>query len=215
MIGIVCVAGGCHTGEVNSKEKRPYHHGDLRAALLRAGEQALRDGDIESFSLRDLSRELGVSNYAPRRHFSNKQALLDEIALKGFQRLGALLDDAVANKNASFEARMTRMSLAYIKFATENSTLVRLMFAAKHNKNAPPSLMEANLRTWRAGPTTVRDGQNTGEVIGGDPARLAMIIFATVEGLISMYTDNLFGVSLEDLTEEMVGLAIQGLRPRT
>lgn len=200
---------------MKSKEKRPYHHGHLRAALLRAGEKALREGDIESFSLRDLSRALGVSNYAPRRHFANKQALLDEIALSGFDRLGALLNAAVADKDPGFELRMKTMSLAYIRFATENRTLIRLMFAAKHNRNASPVLKEANLRTWRAGPLTVEDGQKAGEVIGGDPARLAMVIFATIEGLISMYTDHLFGITLEELTEEMVSLAIKGLRPRT
>ncbi len=109
---------------------------------------------------------------------------------------------------------MSKMSLAYIRFATENKPLLHLMMVAKHNKNAPSPLREANYRAWAAGATTVRDGQANGEVIEGDPAKLAMLIFVATEGLVSMYTDNLFGVSIEVFAEEMVKLAIVGFRPR-
>lgn len=194
--------------------KRPYHHGDLRSALLKAGEKALQESGVEGFSLRDLSRELGVSNRAPGRHFASKQALLNEIALNGFQRLGRLLDEAVADKALGFQVRMIRMSLAYIGFATENKPLLHLMMVAKHNKNSPVALREANYRAWAAGAATVRDGQASGEVIEGDPAKLAMLIFVATEGLASMYTDNLFGISIEAFAEEMVKLTVRGFRPR-
>ena len=194
--------------------KRPYHHGDLRSALLKAGEKALQESGVEGFSLRDLSRELGVSSRAPGRHFAGKQALLNEIALNGFQRLGKLLDEAVADDALGFEVQMTRMAFAYIRFATENKPLLHLMMVAKHNKNSPVALQEANYRAWAAGAAAVRDGQASGEVIEGDPAKLAMLIFVATEGLVSMYTDNLFGLSVEELAEEMVKLTVVGFRPR-
>lgn len=194
--------------------KRSYHHGDLRSALLRAGEKALGETGGEGFSLRDLSRELGVSSRAPGRHFASKQALLNEIALNGFQRLGNLLDEAIVDKTLGFRARMTRMSLAYIQFSTENKPLLHLMMIAKHNKDAPLALREANYRAWAAGAATVRDGQASGEVIEGDPAKLAMLIFVATEGLVSMYTDNLFGISIEAFAEEMVKLTVVGFGPR-
>ncbi len=194
--------------------KRSYHHGDLRSALLKAGEKALQESGVQAFSLRDLSRELGVSSRAPGRHFASKQALLNEIALNGFQRLGKLLDEAVVDKALGFEARMTRMSLTYIRFATENKPLLHLMMVAKHNKNAPLAVREANYRAWAAGAATVRDGQASGEVIEGDPAKLAMLIFVATEGLVSMYTENLFGTSIEAFAEEMVKLTVIGFRPR-
>ena len=199
---------------MKESSKPSYHHGDLRSALLKAGEKALQESGVEGFSLRDLSRELGVSSRAPGRHFASKQDLLNEIALNGFQRLGKLLDEAVVEKALGFEIRMTQMSLAYIRFATENKPLLHLMMVAKHNKNAPSSLREANYRAWAAGAATVREGQVSGEVIEGDPAKLAMLIFVATEGLVSMYTDKLFGVSIEAFAEEMVRLAIVGFRPR-
>ncbi len=197
----------CHTVQVKSS----YHHGDLRGALLEEGERALRDGGAEVFSLRDLSRALGVSSQAPRRHFPSKQALLDEIALSGFKRLRVALDQAITD-DGSFEIRLLRMSLAYVHFATENRALMRLMFSSKHNKDASALLKEANLLAWSAGPRTVEEGQKAGQVIDGDPALLAMLIFASVEGVLSLYTDQLFGLTLNEVTQKIVKSAIRGLK---
>ena len=70
-----------------------YHHGDLRAALIaRAAEVVVADG-VGALSLRELARDLGVSHGAPSRHFPDKQALLDALALDGFERLRVDLAD--------------------------------------------------------------------------------------------------------------------------
>ena len=75
---------------------RPYHHGNLRAALLEQAERTLADGG--DLSLRALARQVGVSHAAPRRHFAGKQALLDALAEDGFERLGAELRAALAER---------------------------------------------------------------------------------------------------------------------
>src|SRR3954467_5550614 len=74
---------------------RPYHHGNLREELLREGERALESGGAAGLSLREVARAIGVSHAAPRRHFADKQALLDALAEAGFARLGADLDRVV------------------------------------------------------------------------------------------------------------------------
>ena len=95
---------------------RPYHHGNLRAALLEAAERALaRGGEL---SLRELAREVGVSHAAPRRHFAGKQALLDALAEDGFERLGADMRDAIAGAGPEFRARLTALARTYVRFAT-------------------------------------------------------------------------------------------------
>lgn len=71
-------------------ETRPYHHGDLRSALLAAAERTLRDKGTASLSLRELARDLGVSHAAPGRHFKDKQALLNALALVGYDRMARL-----------------------------------------------------------------------------------------------------------------------------
>src|SRR5918998_6710951 len=76
---------------------RPYHHGSLRRALLERAEEALADGGSQRLSLRELARDIGVSHAAPRRHFADKQALLDALALDGFERLGDALRAAAGS----------------------------------------------------------------------------------------------------------------------
>ena len=70
---------------------RPYHHGHLRQALLSAAEVALETRGVQHLSLRELSRELGVSHASPQRHFATKQDLIDALAIMGFERLSSVV----------------------------------------------------------------------------------------------------------------------------
>src|SRR6476661_2726124 len=113
---------------------RPYHHGNLRSALLAAAERTVRERGVEQLSLRELARQVGVSHGAPRRHFPDRQALLDALAEAGFIRLGADLRTAVDGAGEEFEARLRATAAAYVRFATEDSALLELMFASKHRE---------------------------------------------------------------------------------
>ena len=195
--------------------KTSYHHGDLRAALLAAGEAMLERVGPEALSLRELTREIGVSNNAPRRHFPNKQALLDALAISGFERLGAALERAVADAHPDFERRILRLSKVNIRFSIKHSSLLRLMFAAKQRDGAPPALLEASYQALLPGPRTIEYGQRVGAVRAGDPERLALAIFASVEGLISLSSNGKFmGVPIEKLAAEIIPLIMAGLTPR-
>src|SRR3954464_5665118 len=85
---------------------RPYHHGNLREELLREGERALESGGAAGLSLREVARAIGVSHAAPRRHFADKQALLDALAEAGFARLTSKLRGAVDGAGEDYEARL-------------------------------------------------------------------------------------------------------------
>ncbi len=204
----------CKTRDVHGR-KRPYHHGDLRAALLQAAERALEAGNGEGLSLRELSRELGVSNTAPRRHFPHKRALVEALAVEGFGRLGAVLEQAVGSKSESFDTRIVKAAQAHIRFAAKHPALLRLMFSAKQHPEATPELLEASYKALAAGPTTITEGQAAGAVVPGDPEKLALVVFAAVEGLVALSSHGKFGgVSLDKLVVEVVGQVIAGLRPR-
>src|SRR3984885_3127878 len=95
---------------------RRYHHGNLRSALLARAEANVRDGGVEQLSLRELARQVGVSHAAPRRHFPDRQALLDAVAESGFERLGSELAGAVADAGEGFQARLEATATAYIRF---------------------------------------------------------------------------------------------------
>src|SRR5450755_2150985 len=97
-------------------KQRPYHHGNLRTALLQQAERTLRERGVQELSLRELAREVGVSHGAPRRHFPDRQALLDALAEAGFARLGTELRQAVDGAGEDFQARLQATATAYVRF---------------------------------------------------------------------------------------------------
>ncbi len=194
---------------------RPYHHGHLREALLRAAERTLETGGVQSISLRELSRELGVSQGAPRRHFAGKQALLDALAIRGFEQFDQALKRAAGKRGQDFKARLTKLARAYVGFALKHPALLSLMFEAKHRPDAPRELLEASERAFSHGPATFAEAQAEGEVVPGDPARLALVVLSALLGLVSISTEGKFkGVSLDHLTGEIIERMILGFSPR-
>jgi AcrR family transcriptional regulator len=195
---------------------RPYHHGNLREALLRAGEHALEGGGAQNLSLRELAREVGVSHAAPRRHFPDKQALLDALAHAGFEQLGAMLAGALDDAGPDFDARLLNLARAYVGYATAHPALIELMFASKHKAGAPTELTEAGERAFAPALAAVADGQAAGVVVPGEPERVAIIAFAALQGLVALANNGMLADDepLEDLLEEAVQRLVLGLRPR-
>jgi AcrR family transcriptional regulator len=194
---------------------RPYHHGNLREALLEAAERALENGGLQSMSLRELSRELGVTHASPRRHFADKQDLIDALALRGFERMDEILGRAAKNNGQLFKTRLTKFARAYVSFALKHPALCGLMFDAKHRPGAPKELLEASDKAFSHGRALFANGQASGEVVEGDPNRLALVAYAALQGLISISTDGKFkGISLDTLVPEIMDRIILGLSPR-
>ena len=94
-----------------------YHHGNLRAALVRAGSKLLEKKGISRLSLREAARRAGVSHNAPYRHFPDRESLLAAIAEEGF----AMLSDRLRGQAGREKA------LAYVRFALEQPQRFRLM----------------------------------------------------------------------------------------
>ncbi len=101
---------------------RAYHHGNLRHALLDAARSQLRTGGVESLSLRELARQVGVSPAAPYRHFADRQALLAALAAQGLTDLAASIRE---RRSGGREAVVT----AYLAFARRETALYRLMLS--------------------------------------------------------------------------------------
>ncbi len=196
-------------------KRKPYHHGDLRSALLTAAEAMVERVGVEALSLRELTREIGVSNNAPRRHFPSKQVLLDALALEGFTRLGAALNRVAGSEEPDFVRRLIKLAHAHIRFVMKHRSLFRLMFAAKQRPDASPELIEASHKALMAGPQTISYGQSIGDVVDGSPDRLAMTVFAAVEGLVSLSSNGkVNGISIEKAAENCIHDIMLGLKPR-
>ena len=100
--------------------KDSYRHGDLANALVVDALVLLEEKSADDLSLRVLAERAGVSPRAPYVHFPSKQHLLKAVAAKGFFELSEL------SKAAGFD--LIRLGEAYVRFATANPHLFRLMF---------------------------------------------------------------------------------------
>jgi AcrR family transcriptional regulator len=188
--------------------ERPYHHGNLRSALLEAAERTLRERGVEQLSLRELARDVGVSHGAPRRHFPDRAALLDALAESGFARLGAELRAALESAGAEFEDRLRAVAAAYVRFATEDAALLELMFAGKKHDQIGP-LHDAADRAFAVMLELIAQGQREGVLEQGDPERVGLVLFATIQGIAALVTGGIvsseqIGGLVADATERFI-----------
>jgi len=189
---------------------RPYHHGNLRAALLDQAERTLREQGSEQLSLRELARQVGVSHGAPRRHFADRQALLDALAQTGFARLGDQLRAALDAVGDDYEARFRATATAYVRFATRDAALLELMFAGK-NREQSGTLHAAADRAFSAILELIQQGQQAGLLQPGEPDRTGLLLFATMQGIATLVTAGIVDSGqLDGLVADAVAQFIHG-----
>ena len=111
----------------SQSDERPYHHGDLRRAIVKAAMEILHETQSLEFSLRELARRAGVSHNAPYKHFADKRELLAAVSAAGFETLTKRMTSEVAGLNNARE-RLFAMLRAYIDHGVENPALYSLMF---------------------------------------------------------------------------------------
>lgn len=107
--------------------KTSYHHGNLRAALLKGAGALLEEKGAGQLSLREAARRAGVSQTAPYRHFASKEALMAALAAQAYQDLARVLNgarEAAADAAASLHA----LGGAYVDYAVQNPQKFRLMY---------------------------------------------------------------------------------------
>jgi AcrR family transcriptional regulator len=133
----------CVNIEFMSKDL-PYHHGDLRAALVGAAAVEIERRGYEKLSLRELAASLAVSRAAPYRHFVDRRALLAALAAAGFDELAAIYRNAIGAGKTP-RTRLAASGRAYLAFAAERPQLFRLMFASDLFSAGPldPTLIKA------------------------------------------------------------------------
>jgi AcrR family transcriptional regulator len=163
--------------------RRPYHHGDLRRALLDAAEEELTENGIEGFSLRGVAKRAAVSHAAPAHHFKDATGLLTALAASGFRRFVLAQDLRQSRAMPDAFDQLIAAGLGYIDFATTHPALFRLMFSSNR-----PDFTNAELAET-AGAAFDRLVAQVREVVGADPrqdfaAMLdVMAAWSTVHGI--------------------------------
>lgn len=167
--------------------RRPYHHPDLRSALLAAAMDVVNREGHGKLSLRALAAKLEVSPTAPQAHFANRQALLAALAAQGFQDFRRRLD--ACDLDGEPIVVFTALADAYLGFATERPGVFRLMFGADVNLDGDDALATAGNAAFdvlrRAVAKHGRPAQSEEET-----ESTALMAWSTVHGLAHILLDR-------------------------
>ncbi len=191
-------------------ERRPYHHGDLRRALLDATAEAIAEAGPVGCSLRDIARRAGVSHAAPAHHFGDKTGLLTAFATEGFEGLAAAL-------RAASSKGLLEVGVAYVCFAHANRAPFEVMFRRDLLDMTDPALLEAmaaanaplrdGLSAEVAALSAAAEGEVPASVTAPDPATvldveaLAIGAWAQMHGLATLLVNGNLPASVDDPAE--------------
>ncbi len=150
----------------------------------------LREGEGWHFTLREVARRAGVSHAAPYKHFSDKTALLAELAARGYLQLRDDLLAAVNRNEGSPVAKIHAVAEAYLNFGLSNASLYRLMFSAEIDKTEYSDLSDASFSTFEVLIEILARGQEAGAFKQAPLEGQAAACWALVHGLTTLELDR-------------------------
>lgn len=186
------------------KQHKPYHHGDLRRALIKTGLEMIDREGVQALSIRRLAAEIGVSHTAPIYHFANKNELVEAIATEGFRIFNETI--APALKESDPEARFIGHGERYFQFASDHVAYYRLIFGVaapggdvlcRANSN---DLMREAMRSFEALLSSVTNYLRAKGVEGPDFEKrvrmTALMVWSYVHGTVMLWFDNIWLIKL-------------------
>ena len=169
----------------------PYHHGDLKNALIQAGVKILSEEGVGGLSLRKVAHEAGVSHAAPYAHFEDKQALLAAISTEGYRRLYRAIRVAVDRHQDDAAAQLVEGAWAYVKFARGDRAHFQLtMSGVVENEQQYPELIETSRQSFALVVTIVEACQADGVLRKGPPTLVAVGVWSLMHGFVSLLLEN-------------------------
>lgn len=166
-------------------DPRTYHHGHLRAALIEAGVELIREVGAEAFTLREVARRSNVSHAAPYRHFRDKEDLTAAIAEEGFTMLGKEMGRAARSEGEPRE-RLVRGGRAYIAFALKRPEHFRVMFATDLDARRHPEARKAADAAFAGLVALVVACQEAKQLRAGHTLTLARVCWSQVHGIATL-----------------------------
>jgi AcrR family transcriptional regulator len=113
---------------------KPYHHGDLRNALVAAAVELAREGGPNAIVLREAARRVGVSPNAAYRHFASLPELVAAVARRALGGLTRSMQAEIKRQKPTGDAvadawhAMGAIGRGYVKFALAEPGLFRTAF---------------------------------------------------------------------------------------
>jgi AcrR family transcriptional regulator len=161
----------------------PYHHGDLRRAVLDAALVAIAEVGPSAVSLRDLARRAGVSHAAPAHHFGDKAGVLTAVAAEGYRLLADALS-AAHQRTGDF----AEVGVAYVRFAIDHKAHFEVMFRPELYHADTPAVRTAQDRAGQmlyGGVASLPEGQP-----GPDPILAGAAAWSLVHGFATLWLNG-------------------------
>ncbi|GHD08778.1 TetR family transcriptional regulator [Halioglobus japonicus] len=202
-----------------SSDKKGYHHGDLKQALLDETARILREEGESALSLRALAANLGVSRTAPYNHFENKQSLLCAIAEEGFARFNQTMQDVRDKHRGQGGEVLTRALVrAYLDFARNNQEYYDLMYGSDFWRSGKltPTLKSTARGVLRQDIERLKRGQQRGLIAAEvDAVQFSQMYWGTLHGISRLLLDGVFTdtTSLKKLCDSTAAMLWQQLDP--
>ena len=198
------------------ENQEPYHHGNLRPALLEAAMEILNQSQNWDFSLREVARRAGVSHAAPYKHFANKQELLAALAAHGYDLLRqAMLANVEPGQNWS--ERLKHLGVAYVRFGVQHPAHYRLMFGTaffRQGESLPVVVAQAANLARQELRQTLEEG--CGPEARSDILEIAVTsAWSLVHGLTTLLVDNMITddpIHQEALASQVCQTLVDGLK---
>lgn len=204
-----------------SRGPRGYHHGNLKEALMRAALELIAEKGPAGLTFAEAARFAGVSPAAPYRHFRDRDELLADVALRGFERFAAALTEAWNDGRPEPLQALENVGRAYLRFARTEPAYYSAMFEAGVSLPDHPDCAAAGERAFGV----LRSAADA--LCAGLPKErrppalmLALHIWALSHGVASLFARGDAGrrklpMTPEDLLEAGVLVYLQGLGIRT
>jgi AcrR family transcriptional regulator len=164
------------------KAERPYHHGNLKEALLNAALALISEVGPQAFTLREVARRAGVSHNAPYRHFRDKDELLAIVAVQGFERLTVAMKRSAA-RGSTAEERFRLCGRGYVSFALRWPQHFLVMFDLPSSRDKYPEYAEAGDEAFATLLAFIVEYQEAGVLSPEDPEPLALMAWSMVHGI--------------------------------
>lgn len=176
-------AAGTGTG---SRAARAYHHGALRAALLEGARSELHEVGWLALSLRSVARRAGVTHTAAYHHFADKNALLADVAVEGFQLLDRRMAEAMDAAGADPVDRLMAAAHGYIRMAAEDPAAYDLMFNGC-DTDVSAELQRTGAEPFRRLVAAVKAARDSAGITDDRLLDEAMLHWEVVHGLATLY----------------------------
>jgi AcrR family transcriptional regulator len=164
------------------KRVRPYHHGNLKQALIQAAVKVLAKMGPRAFTLREVARQAKVSHNAPYRHFRDKDELLAAVAGEGFDQLAESMITAAAPASNALQA-LELSGLGYVRFALQWPEHFSAMFDYSQDLSTYPEYAASGRRAFQVLLDNIVASQKAGHMPSGDPQPLALVAWSLVHGI--------------------------------